>query len=124
MMKKPLALGAFLMLTGIALGAFGAHAFRPTLLAYQTLAIWQTAVDYQMWHGISLLALAGSEKHLRHPLYPITAWMILVGVLLFSGSLYVLALTGIKTLGIITPIGGIFLLMAWVIVLWITLNKQ
>lgn len=124
-MRKNLALGSIFIFIGIALGAFGAHAFRPTLLTHQTLAIWQTAVDYQMWHGISLLALAGVEQYLRHRFYRIISWLILVGVFLFSGSLYVLALTNIKILGAITPIGGIFLLMAWGMFLGITLfNKK
>lgn len=118
-MHKTLALGALLMLTSIALGAFGAHAFKSTLLAHHSVTIWQTAVDYHMGHGLSLLALAGIEKHLRNPLYQVAIGAIVLGVLLFSGSLYALALTNIHILGALTPIGGIILLMAWGMILWL-----
>lgn len=122
-MPKTFALGALLMFTSIVLGAFGAHAFKSTLVAHHSVTIWQTAVDYHMGHGLSLLALAGVEKYLSHSLYQLAIWAIVLGVLLFSGSLYTLALTNIKILGAITPIGGIILLMAWGMILWVTFIK-
>ncbi len=97
----------------VALGAFGAHGLKATLLLHDTAATWATASHYHLIHSVVLLALAlvGSEGRRR---VWRTAWPImLAGVVIFSGSLYVLSVTGLKWLGAITPIGGVLLLAAW-----------
>ena len=92
----------------VSLGAFGAHGLKATLEANQQLANWNTAAQYHLIHAVGLVALA-----LHAPLR-VWAWRCwLLGILIFSGSLYVLALTNIKVLGAITPIGGLFLLGGW-----------
>ena len=106
-----LGLAAVYGFSGVAMGAFAAHALKKRLDDY-ALDIIQTATHYQMIHAIAMLvviALASSGGlHLRTPL-----WLFALGIPLFSGSLYVLALTGYKPLGMITPIGGVLLLCAW-----------
>jgi uncharacterized membrane protein YgdD (TMEM256/DUF423 family) len=99
-------------LLGVALGAFGAHALKATLVANNHLETWKTAVLYQLVHAVALLALAGwRDAHAGPSAKVATCWI--VGVGLFSGSLYGLALGGPEFLGPITPLGGIFLLIGW-----------
>jgi len=94
----------------VALGAFGAHGLQPVLLAKGTVPIWEKAASYHLIHAVVLLALASRAEFAR------LAWnLFLGGVIIFSGSLYVLAATGIRQLGAITPIGGICLLAGWAI---------
>jgi len=98
-------------LLAIALGAFGAHALKGVLEAHQTREIWNTAVLYHLVHAPALLWAATSEPFLQGVILCWTA-----GIILFSGSLYALALTKISVLGAITPIGGLLLLAGWAIV--------
>lgn len=102
--------GGLLAMAGVILGAFGAHALEPTLAERGTKAVWETAVDYQMWHALGLLFLAFLPK--EFPLRRI-AMLFTGGVLLFSGSLYWLALGGPTWLGPITPLGGLSLILGW-----------
>ena len=95
----------------IALGAFGAHALRGVLEANQTRDLWNTAVLYHLVHASVLLWAATAEPFLHGA---ILCWVL--GILLFSGSLYALALTKISVLGAITPVGGLLLMAGWVIV--------
>ncbi len=97
-------------MSGVILGAFGAHALKETLAGAGSTAVWQTAVDYQMWHALALLVLAAlpMAQKLRLP-----AACFAVGILLFSGSLYWLALGGPKWLGPVTPLGGLSLILGW-----------
>jgi uncharacterized membrane protein YgdD (TMEM256/DUF423 family) len=99
---------AVLGFLGVALGAFGAHGLKDTLTANNTLAIWQTAVLYQLVHAVASLWAADRN--------PLVVWLWAGGVLVFSGSLYILALTNIKWLGAITPIGGLLFLAGWVMI--------
>ncbi len=92
----------------VALGAFGAHGLHALLEKNGRLATWETAVLYHLVHAVVLLAIAGLR-----PLRAAAWWLVLAGVLVFSGTLYVLSLTNIKWLGAITPIGGVFLLLGW-----------
>ena len=104
--------GAGNMFVAVAAGAFGAHGLRQILSA-EMLAIWQTGVTYQIAHGLGLLAIAALAPRLKSRL---TAWAgmaILIGIVLFSGSLYALALSGVRILGAITPLGGIGFLLGW-----------
>ena len=98
-------------LLAIALGAFGAHALRGVLEANQTREVWNTAVLYHLVHAPALLWAATAEPFLQGAILCWTA-----GIVLFSGSLYALALTKISVLGAITPIGGLLLMAGWVIV--------
>lgn len=115
--KVFLALGGCGMLLAVAMGAFGAHALK-RILTPDLLAVYKTAVDYHFYHALGLLAIgslmlyAPSSAILRG-----SGILMAVGLLLFSGSLYVLALSGIRWIGAITPLGGISFLLAWL--LWI-----
>lgn len=109
------AAGAFSAAAGVALGAFGAHALRAHL-ASDMLAVYETAVRYQMYHAFALLAagLAGrSAGDMPGRLLLAASWAFGAGTLLFSGSLYALALTGAGALGAVTPAGGLAFLAGW-----------
>ncbi|MDX1442639.1 MAG: DUF423 domain-containing protein [Gammaproteobacteria bacterium] len=106
--------GSLLAAAGVMLGAFGAHALRARV-SEQMLATWETAVFYHLVHAVALVALAAFAARLGAVAGSI-AWLFLVGVLLFSGSLYALVLSGLRPLGMITPVGGVALIAAW---LWL-----
>ncbi|WP_281784199.1 DUF423 domain-containing protein [Sinimarinibacterium flocculans] len=112
-----LALGAVYGFLGVALGAFGAHALK-TRLSAELLAVWKTAVEYQMYHALALLGVGLLLRQLgtSAPLQWAGAGFAL-GVLLFSGSLYALCLSGVRVLGAITPFGGMLLLAGWALLL-------
>jgi uncharacterized membrane protein YgdD (TMEM256/DUF423 family) len=107
-----------LLFLAVAAGAFGAHALRASL-APELFAVYQTAVQYHFWHALGLLAV-GVLLALRPAdgSLAVAAWLLVAGVMLFSGSLYALALTGIRGLGAVTPIGGVAFLAAWACVAW------
>lgn len=107
--------GALSLLTGVAAGAFGAHGLRQ-VVSPDMLAVWQTAVLYQMVHGLGLLALAALQGRLAAGAACWAGRFMAAGILIFSGSLYVLVLSGIKVLGAITPIGGVCFIVAWAMV--------
>ena len=113
-----LTLAAVLMFVGVAAGAFGAHALRARL-APDALSIWQTAVQYHLWHALGLLA-AGLLLLQRPDSAPlgVASWLFVAGIALFSGSLYALALTGTRGLGALTPVGGIAFLAGWAAIAW------
>ena len=115
-MKLFILLGSLNALIGVALGAFGAHGLK-TKVAPEMLTVWNTAVQYHLIHALGLL-LIGILVHLMPaaPLIKSGGWSILLGILLFSGSLYALVLTGIKLLGIITPFGGVAFLIGWLLI--------
>lgn len=99
---------AVLCLLAVGLGAFGAHALKPMLTARDMLGAWEKAVLYQFIHAVALLALA-MVPNVNRP----AAMLLLIGVALFSGSLYVMALTNARMLGAITPLGGLCFLAGW-----------
>lgn len=101
-------IAAGLCFLAVALGAFGAHSWKGILEANGTLEAWKTAVLYHLTHGIALMALALHGTANRGASY-----LLLAGVVLFSGSLYLLALTNIRWLGAITPLGGLCFLAGW-----------
>lgn len=105
-------LAALLGGLGVALGAFGAHGLKTVLEANGTVAIWGTASLYQLVHAVALLALAAAGRADR-----VIGALWVGGVVVFSGSLYVLAVTNIKWLGAITPIGGTALIIGWLVLL-------
>ncbi|HWL29934.1 MAG TPA: DUF423 domain-containing protein [Burkholderiaceae bacterium] len=106
---------ALTLLVGVAAGAFGAHAMRDRL-APDMMAVWQTAVLYQLVHGLGMLAIAALGSRMPSPLLTTSGTLMLAGVVIFSGSLYVLSATGIKWLGAITPLGGLAFIVAWAMV--------
>lgn len=125
-MKGSIISGAIHGFLVVALGAFGAHALDAILDDYGK-GIWETAVQYQMFHAIALLAIGiimspklfGSIKQLK-----VAAVCMNLGIIFFSGSLYILAISGIKILGAITPIGGVLFLAGWILLLVSTLKHK
>ncbi len=110
-----LTLGALAGLIGVAFGAFGAHALKAKL-SPELLVTWQTAVQYQFWHALGLLLVGVLVFHWpASDLLKWSGWLMLAGIVLFSGSLYLLALTGARWLGPITPIGGLAWIAAWAV---------
>jgi uncharacterized membrane protein YgdD (TMEM256/DUF423 family) len=105
-------LGAASGFVAVAAGAFGAHALR-TRLAPDLLAVFETAARYQMYHALALLAVAWAAARWPGPLPQWAGWLFVVGTVLFSGSLYALALSGVRWLGAITPLGGAAFLAGW-----------
>ncbi|WP_293393452.1 DUF423 domain-containing protein [Nevskia sp.] len=99
---------------GVGFGAFGAHALKARLTP-DLLAIYRTAVEYQFWHALALMAVGLLAMSRPGPLLSASGWCFAFGILLFSGSLYALALSGVRVLGAITPIGGLLFLVGWVL---------
>ncbi len=115
MAKLLLLLASLSGFTGVALGAFAAHGLR-SRLPDNLLAAFQTGVQYQLWHTAALIGVA--LLLLRFPesgLFKVAGGLFVAGIVLFSGSLYVLALSGLGKLGIITPFGGVCFLLAWLL---------
>ena len=112
MEKTFFALGAAFGLLGVALGAFGAHGLKGTL-SPDMLANFETGVRYQMYHAVGLLAVAWAITRWPGGLTTAAGWLFVVGILIFSGSLYILSVTGIRWLGTVTPIGGVALIAGW-----------
>ena len=110
--KTFLLLGSLAAFLAVALGAFGAHGLRGRL-APDMLAVFQTGVQYPMYHALALILVAGIMGHLSGWLIQTAGWCFVAGIVLFSGSLYLLAVTGVTTLGAITPIGGLLFLAGW-----------
>ncbi len=97
----------------VAIGAFGAHALAKMLESTGRVETFETAVKYQMYHTLALLAVGLLLFKVEQPALQIAAWCFFIGILIFSGSLYVLCATGITWLGAITPIGGTLLIIGW-----------
>lgn len=110
-----IALGAILAFFAIAFGAFGAHGLK-NILSVEHLVIYRTAVDYHMWHSLGLVLIGLLTQQNRSHLLFKAGWVMFAGVIIFSGSLYALSLTGISMLGAITPIGGVCFLVAWALI--------
>jgi uncharacterized membrane protein YgdD (TMEM256/DUF423 family) len=108
-----LLIGAVLGFLGVAFGAFGAHALKKRL-SVEMLTVFETGVRYQMYHALAALVVAAAIGHIGNaPLLIAAGWFFAAGVLLFSGSLYALALTNTRILGAITPLGGLLFLIGW-----------
>jgi uncharacterized membrane protein YgdD (TMEM256/DUF423 family) len=110
-------MGAVSGFIGVALGAFGAHALK-SRLAPDLLATFEVGVRYQMYHALALLAVGWAQTRWPGPVLNAGGWLFVAGTLLFSGSLYVLSLTGEKWLGAVTPVGGLALLGGWLCLAW------
>lgn len=112
------AVGALLLAVAVGLGAFGAHALKDRLDAY-SLDIWQKAVFYHLIHALGILIVGLNNRRAD-----LVCWLLLAGIVLFSGSLYVLALTGVRTLGAVTPFGGVAFIAGWLVLAWRLLADQ
>jgi len=104
-------------------GAFGAHSLKARL-GLELLAVWETAARYQMYHALALLAVAAAAQAWRGPVVRAAGWLFVVGMLLFCGSLYLLALTGVSRLGAITPIGGVAFIAGWCCLAWAAMRAR
>ena len=111
-MRLWIVLGAASAFLSVAAGAFGAHALK-TRLSSDLLTIFETGARYHMYHSLGLIAIGLVAQTRPSALLSAAGWAMLGGILLFSGSLYVLALTGIRALGAITPLGGLGFLAGW-----------
>lgn len=114
-MKLLLMIGALLMATAVILGAFGAHGLKGKLTT-DMMQVYQTGVEYHFYHALGILMIgliAGYYPNISGIQW--SGWVLLLGVLLFSGSLYALALSGIRWLGAITPFGGLAFIVGWLI---------
>lgn len=105
--------GAIFMALAVLLGAFGAHALKK-VLSPDMLAIYKTGVEYQFYHALGLLLIGVIGFHIRSRYLQWAGLFISIGIIIFSGSLYVLTLSGIKALGAITPIGGLSFVAGWI----------
>jgi uncharacterized membrane protein YgdD (TMEM256/DUF423 family) len=112
-----LVLGALSAGAAVALGAFGAHALRGRL-SPAMLDVFETGVRYQMYHALALLAVAWAAARWPGAGVAAAGWFFVAGTLLFSGSLYVLTLTGARGLGAITPLGGVAFILGWLVLAW------
>jgi uncharacterized membrane protein YgdD (TMEM256/DUF423 family) len=111
--KLFLAIGALAMLAAVILGALGAHALK-THLAPDMLAVFRTGVEYHVYHALGLLAVGLAAQRLPDSAWlRASGWLMLTGIVMFSGGLYLLALTGTRGFGAVAPIGGVAFMLAW-----------
>ncbi len=114
-MKIFITLGSLSAFLGVALGAFGAHGLK-TRVAPEMLTVWQTGVQYHLIHALGLVLIGILCQMMPAvPMVRSAGWLIIAGTILFSGSLYVMVLTDIKALGMITPLGGVAFLAGWLL---------
>ena len=117
MYKTALIFGSSFALLSVVLGAFGAHALKEHLSEYSKM-IYEKGILYQMFHSLSILFLALLGQSLKQDL-DVSIWCFIFGIILFSGSLYLLAISGVKWLGMITPLGGVSFILGWTLLAWI-----
>ncbi len=107
----------------VAAGAFGAHSLKG-IISVDMLIVFETAVRYQMSHALGLLLVSGMLTHLPERSRCVVGWCFVAGIILFSGSLYVVALTSIRWAGAITPLGGVAFLAGWITLAWSLWQKK
>jgi uncharacterized membrane protein YgdD (TMEM256/DUF423 family) len=115
--RRFFAVGSALAATAVAAGAFGAHGLK-TRIAPELLDAFSTGARYQMFHALALLAVAWGVTQWPDARLDLGGWMLAAGTLVFSGSLYLMALTGARWMGAITPIGGVLLIGGWAVLTW------
>ncbi|MDM8152406.1 DUF423 domain-containing protein [Priestia megaterium] len=116
-MKLFLIIGAINAMLAVALGAFGAHGLEGKI-SEKYLEVWKTGVQYQMFHAMGLFVIAFLlSKFPQSSLLTASGWVMFAGIVLFSGSLYVLSTSGIKVLVAITPLGGVAFIVAWILII-------
>lgn len=122
--KQVLIAGALLGTLGVALGAFGAHAFKSILVANNSIETYELAVRYLFYHAFALLIIALLMERFDSKSIRLSATSILIGVFLFSGSLFAIAFKVGKMVVLVTPIGGVFLIAGWVLMLVAFTNRK
>ena len=123
-MKNLALLGSVFMFIGVGLGAFGAHALKGRLALLGTEEVYRTGVQYHLVHALALLLLAALADRMRDKRRAdICGGLFAVGILFFSGSLYVLAVSGVKILGAVTPLGGLCFLSGWALLAF-TMSRE
>ena len=115
MQKLFLMIGSVLGALSVMIGAFGAHALRNTLTSNGRLETFETAVKYQFYHVFALLIVGMLLSRIDHKLLHYSGYAFIVGIIIFSGSLYILCLTNVGKWGAVTPIGGLFLIIGWLL---------
>jgi uncharacterized membrane protein YgdD (TMEM256/DUF423 family) len=115
--QRFLMIGAILGGSGVAAGAFGAHALKEILDA-PMLQVFETATRYVMYHAFGLCIVSWAIDRYPEQGLEKTGWLFLLGILLFSGSLYVVSLAGIRWMGAVTPLGGLAFMMGWLLLAW------
>ena len=121
--RSALFTAALLLFAAVAAGAFGAHTLAKQI-GPERIAIWQTAVQYHAWHGLALfgVGLLMRASPARRSLVA-AAWLFVAGIVIFSGSLYLLAVTGVSRLGLVTPFGGVAFLVGWATLAWAVVRE-
>lgn len=112
--EKIIVVGALFGAFAVLFGAFGAHGLKDFLIAHQMLEVYDTAVRYQFYHVFAIFITAFCMNEYQSKILKWAFVLFVVGILMFSGSLYILAITQYKMMGMITPIGGVFLIIGWV----------
>ena len=115
--QRFLALGSILAGLGVAAGAFGAHALKE-ILDPPMLQVFETATRYVMYHAFGLCIVSWAIDRYPEQRLEKSGWLFLIGILLFSGSLYVVSLAGIRWMGAVTPIGGLAFMIGWLLLAW------
>ena len=111
------AAGSLMAFLAVALGAFAAHGLKARL-SPEMLAIFETGVRYQMYHALGLFAVAWAAARWPQSNAALAGWSLIFGIVIFSGSLYLLSFTGMRWLGAITPVGGVAFLIGWLLLAW------
>jgi uncharacterized membrane protein YgdD (TMEM256/DUF423 family) len=109
--------GAIAAFIAAVFGAFGSHYLRTTLTS-EMLGIFEVGVRYEMYHAFGLIAVAWAITHWPQAKLNSAGWCFIVGIIVFSGSLYILSITGMREIGAVTPIGGLAFLAGWAILVW------
>ncbi|RKU09472.1 DUF423 domain-containing protein [Candidatus Poribacteria bacterium] len=115
------AFGSGFALIAVITGAFAAHALK-TRLSPDMFQVFEVAVRYQMYHALGLIAGAWAASQWSSQLITASGWLFVAGIVIFSGSLYILSLTGVRWLGAITPIGGVAFIIGWGCLLWVAIR--
>ena len=115
------AFGSGFAALGVIVGAFGAHALK-THIAPDMLMTFEVGVRYQIYHALGLIAVAWAASQWNSQLISVAGWLFVAGIVIFSGSLYILSLTGIRWMGAITPIGGLAFILGWLSLAWMAVR--
>ena len=111
-------IGSGFGMLAVIVGAFGAHGLKSVLDANNRLDTFETAVKYQFYHALALVLLGILMNQFQHRSFILSGWGFVIGILLFSGSLYILSLTGMNKLGAVAPIGGLAFVIGWGALIW------
>lgn len=115
--------GSILGAIGVMVGAFGAHALKPMLVASGRFETFETAVRYQFYHALALVLVGVLAKEFMVKTINYSGYCFLAGTLIFSGALYLICFTGITAFGAVAPIGGTLLVLAWLLLFWTVLKR-